>query len=106
MQVGIIKQINSQFVKAGVKFVIQVGDLVDKEKDADEVGAPNLMTRAAAATDSTSTESVSIRCVAITKEAKQRLYSSTFRKPRAKGITYMAPTISAALRHLAESNPD
>ncbi len=46
--VGIIKQLNDQFVERRVKFVIQVGDLVDKETD----GNPShrtMPTRAAAA---------------------------------------------------------
>ncbi len=33
--VSIINQINQQFIKAGVKFVIQVGDLTEKGNDAD-----------------------------------------------------------------------
>ena len=33
--VSIINQINAQFIKAGVKFVIQVGDLTEKGNDAD-----------------------------------------------------------------------
>ncbi len=41
--VGIINQINAQFLEARVKFVIQVGDLVDKYADA------AMQTRAAAA---------------------------------------------------------
>jgi hypothetical protein len=32
--VGIIKQINQQFIEHDVDFVIQVGDLVDKETDS------------------------------------------------------------------------
>jgi hypothetical protein len=32
--VGIINQLNAQFISHGVKFVIQVGDLVDKEADS------------------------------------------------------------------------
>ena len=32
--VGIINQLNTQFISHGVKFVIQVGDLVDKEADS------------------------------------------------------------------------
>ena len=32
--VGIIKQLNQQFIHQGVKFVVQVGDLVDKETDS------------------------------------------------------------------------
>ena len=35
--VSIIDQINAQFVNAGVKFVIQVGDLTENGNDADEV---------------------------------------------------------------------
>jgi len=41
--VSIIKQVNQQFINAGVKFVIQVGDLTDDGNDISEV------TRAAAA---------------------------------------------------------
>lgn len=41
--VGIINQLNQEFIKHGVKFVIQVGDLTDKEAD------PAMDTRAAAA---------------------------------------------------------
>jgi hypothetical protein len=49
--VGIINQINTQFINHGVKFVIQVGDLVDKETDSPN-GFPSnrtMDTRAAAA---------------------------------------------------------
>ena len=38
--VGIINQLNQQFIEAGVKFVIQVGDLNDKETDSPN-GNPN-----------------------------------------------------------------
>ena len=34
--VSIIDQLNPQFIQAGVKFVIQVGDLADTGNDADE----------------------------------------------------------------------
>jgi hypothetical protein len=49
--VGIINQLNTQFINHGVKFVIQVGDLVDKETDSPN-GFPSnrtMDTRAAAA---------------------------------------------------------
>lgn len=49
--VGIIKQLNNQFIDQKVKFVIQVGDLVDKETDSTN-GLPSnrtMDTRAAAA---------------------------------------------------------
>ena len=62
--VGIIDQLNQEFIKHGVKFVIQVGDLTDKEAD------PAMDTRAAAAQASTMPASVSSRCGAITKQAR------------------------------------
>ncbi len=37
VSVSIIDQINPQFIKAGVKFVIQVGDLTENGNDADEM---------------------------------------------------------------------
>jgi hypothetical protein len=43
VSVSIVNQINPQFIKAGVKFVVQVGDLTENGNDAD------LATRAAAA---------------------------------------------------------
>ena len=49
--VGIINQLNGQFIDHGVKFVIQVGDLVDKETDSPN-GLPSnrtMDTRASAA---------------------------------------------------------
>jgi hypothetical protein len=49
--VGIINQLNGQFIDHGVKFVIQVGDLVDKETDSPN-GFPSnrtMDTRASAA---------------------------------------------------------
>lgn len=49
--VGIINQLNQEFIKHGVKFVIQVGDLVDKETDSPNGNPTNrtMDTRAAAA---------------------------------------------------------
>jgi hypothetical protein len=49
--VGIIEQINRQFIAHDVKFVIQVGDLVDKETDSTNGNPANrtMDTRAAAA---------------------------------------------------------
>ncbi len=49
--VGIINQLNDQFIDAGVNFVLQVGDLVDKETDSPNGYPANrtLDTRAAAA---------------------------------------------------------
>jgi len=37
VSVSIINQLNPQFIQAGVKFVIQVGDLADTGNDADEI---------------------------------------------------------------------
>jgi hypothetical protein len=37
VSVSIINQLNPQFINAGVKFVIQVGDLADTGNDADEI---------------------------------------------------------------------
>ncbi|MBN1608543.1 MAG: metallophosphoesterase [Polyangiaceae bacterium] len=47
---GIINQINAAFIEHGAEFVIQVGDLVDKETDSPNGNSSNRMdTRAAAA---------------------------------------------------------
>ncbi len=49
--VGIIDLVNAEFIKHGVKFVVQVGDLVDKEDDASNghAGLRNMPVRAKAA---------------------------------------------------------
>jgi hypothetical protein len=72
VSVGIIKQLNQQFIDKGVKLVVQVGDLVDSEG----TNAANLSVRATAAQQLNDAGIGFFPSAATTKAARPRRRSS------------------------------
>ena len=95
--VSIINQINQQFIKSGVKFVIQVGDLTEKGNDADihtrALAAHQLYLAGIGFFPMRGNHEVSAK-PASTNTAF-RLFEKTSLRPGVRGATSSAPPTSA-----------